>query len=178
MRRREAFTLIEVLIAIAIVGMIVPALYSVIDLLNDMNAQVRSHLEETTYEEAVSRTLYADIAGSDGNISIRKDIYDRLCIERTVHSLYDTAFPRVCWVVDKPDHRLIRVEGKAFSLPLERETPVYSDVMLEETTLFEVKWHDAIFYAYIRSKNHPIRMFAVSGIEIPKRKKKRTGSKR
>lgn len=173
MKERRAFTLVEVLIAIAIVGMIVPALYSVIDLLRDMNRQVSSHLEETTHEEAVLRTLYADVAGSDGNISIRKDTFDRVCIEKTVHSLYDIPFPRVCWVVDKAKHRLIRIEGKRFLLPLKREAPVYTDVMLEKITLFELKLYNEIFYAYIRSKTHPVHMFAVSGIKKPKPKKRK-----
>lgn len=177
MKRRAGFTLIEVLIAVLIVGFLVPALYRVLDLLYDMNNQVKTHLDRNAKAAEVMRTLYLDVAESDGNLTLHKDTFDRLCIERTVHSIYEKGAVRVCWVVGKRKHTLFRIEGKSFTLPLGREDEVMIDPMLVETTLFDLYHKQDTFIAYLRAKEDTApHMFALN--HIKKKPPKKTMTKK
>ena len=88
MLKRSAFTLIEVLISIALLGIILPALYQTVDLLRDSNSHLFDYLEKAKKVTQATDTLYLDIISSDGNISIKKDEYSRVCMEQTKNSLY------------------------------------------------------------------------------------------
>ena len=61
MLKRPAFTLIEVLIAIALLGIMLPALYQSVDLLRDSNAHLFSYLEKAKKITKATDTLYLDL---------------------------------------------------------------------------------------------------------------------
>jgi len=86
MLKRPGFTIIEVLISIALMGIILPALYQTVDLLRDSNTHLFENLEKAKKVTQVTDTLYLDLVSSDGNISIQKDEFSRVCIENTKNS--------------------------------------------------------------------------------------------
>jgi len=173
MQQRSAFTLIEVLIAIALMGIILPVLYNSIDVLQDSNKQLYKHLTKSKLQSRAMRTLYLDIAGSDGNLSIRKNDFDRLCIERTTNSLYGLSLPKVCWVVMKEKHRLVRVEGIGYHLPLRAAEQVEADTVAEDLTLFNViRGKDNVLVSF-QQKNAEAVQFLIQGITKPRVSKKR-----
>ncbi|HIQ47993.1 MAG TPA: prepilin-type N-terminal cleavage/methylation domain-containing protein, partial [Sulfurovum sp.] len=118
MAERKAFTLIEVLISIALMGIILVALFSSVDLLQNSNAHLLEYLKKAKKVTKASKTLYLDILSSDGNISIQKDEYSRVCMEETRNSLYALPSAKVCWLVLKKEKTLVRVEGNAYQLPV------------------------------------------------------------
>ena len=106
MLKRPAFTIIEVLIAIALMGIILPALYEAVALLRDSNTHLFSYLEKAKKVTQATDTLYLDLVSSDGNITIEKNDFSSVCIENTKNSLYALSEAKVCWLVLKKENTL------------------------------------------------------------------------
>jgi len=172
MLKRPAFTLVEVLISIALLGIILPALYQSVDLLRDSNSHLFKYLEKAKKATQATDTLYLDIVSSDGNISIKKDEYSRVCIEQTKNSLYALSVAKVCWIVLKKNKTLVRVEGNNYRLPLGLEERVEVDPVMKNLEIFDV-YHekDKILVLLQQYAKEPIS-FMVQGISKPVKKKR------
>jgi prepilin-type N-terminal cleavage/methylation domain-containing protein len=171
MDNRKAFTLIEVLISIALLGIILPALYQSVDMLRDSNQHLFQYLEKSKKVTKTTQTLYLDILSSDGNISIKKDEFSRLCIEQTKNSLYALSVAKVCWVVLKKDNTLARIEGNVYTLPLGPEDRVEINPLMKDVEIFDV-YHqkDKILVLLQQKAKEPIS-FMIQGVSRPEKKK-------
>jgi prepilin-type N-terminal cleavage/methylation domain-containing protein len=175
--RRSAFTLIEVLIAIVLLGIILPALYESVLLLRNSNTHLFEHLEKAKKVTQATDTLYLDLLSSDGNISIKKDDFSRVCIENTKNSLYALSVAKVCWVVLKSENTLLRIEGYDYHLPLQGEEKVEVNAVMKHVELFDVYYSkDKILVLLQQKAKEPIT-FMIQGIEKPKKKKKKKKKK-
>ncbi len=173
-RQRPAFTIIEVLIAIALMGIILPALYDSVALLRDSNRQLFSYLQKAKKSTQAIDTLYLDLASSDGNITIKKDEFSRLCIENTKNSLYGLSTAKVCWVVLKKNKRLLRIEGYGYKLPVGTEEHVEVDAVMNNMQLFDLYYNkDKILVLMQEHAKEPVT-FMIQGVEKPKKKKPKT----
>ena len=172
MAKRKAFTLMEVLVSIALLGIILPALYQSVDMLRDSNQHLLEYLEKAKKVSKATQTLYLDILSSDGNITIKKDEFTRLCMEQTKNSLYALPVAKVCWVVLKKDNTLVRIEGNAYDLPLGSEERVEINPIMKEVEVFDV-YHqkDKILVLLQQQAKEPIS-FMVQGVSKPEKKKK------
>ncbi len=172
MTNRKAFTLIEVLISIALMGIVIVALFSSVDMLQNSNEHLLKYLKKSKKITKATKTLYIDIISSDGNISIEKDEFSRVCMEETRNSLYALPSAKVCWVVLKKDKTLVRVEGNAYHLPLRAEERVEVDPIMKEVSLFDV-YHekDKILVLLKQEGKEPIT-FMIQGVSKPEPKKK------
>lgn len=177
MSNRKAFTLIEVLISIALLGIVIVALFSSVDMMQNSNQQLLKYLEKSKKITNATKVLYLDILGSDGNITIKKDEFSRVCMEETRNSLYALPSAKVCWVVLKKDKTLARIEGNAYRLPLGAEERVEIDPIMTEIEVFDV-YHekDKILVLIQQEGKEPIS-FMVQGITKPVKKKKPTAKK-
>ena len=171
MPKRAAFTLIEVLISIALLGIILPALYQSVTLLRDSNSHLFDHLMKAKAETKATQTLFLDIASSDGNLTLHKDEFDRLCMEKTNNSLYGLSQAKVCWVVLKRNNTLVRAEGVSFHLPVGMEEKVEVDAVMPEMKLFDIYWKGDKVLVMLQQKGKEPVSFMVQGITKPKPKK-------
>ncbi len=171
--RRSAFTLIEVLISIALLSLVLLALYRSVDMLRSSNRQLFDYLEKANREKQGTETLFLDIAGSDGNLTIAGDEFSRLCLENSVNSLYGLSAAKVCWVVSKKGHTLLRSEGNGYTLPLNSDDRVAVDAVIEDVDLFRAYRQKGEVLVMLRQKGKNSISFMVQGVpEIIKKKKK------
>jgi len=173
MLKRSAFTILEVLIAIALLGIILPALYQTVALLRDSNTHLFEHLEKAKKVTLATDTLYLDLLSSDGNLSIRKDDFTRLCIESTQNSLYALSVAKVCWVVSKKEQTLLRVEGYDYHLPLRSEERAEVDAVMENMELFDIYYKKDKILVLMQQKGKEPITFLIQGVEKAKKKKKK-----
>lgn len=174
MSNRKAFTLLEVLISIALLGIVILALFSSVDMMQDSNQQLLKYLEKSKKTTKATKVLYMDVMGSDGNITIKKDEFSRVCIEETRNSLYALPSAKVCWIVLKKDNTLARIEGNHYHLPLGSEERVEMDSIMKNIEVFDV-YHqkDKVLVLIKQQRKEPIS-FMLQGITKPEKKKPKT----
>ena len=171
MFNRKAFTLLEVLISIALLGIIIVALFSSVDMLQNSNQHLAKYLEKSKTITKATKTLYLDMMGSDGNITLKKDEFSRVCIEETKNSLYALPVAKVCWVVLKKNKTLVRIEGNGYDLPVGLEERVEVDSVMNNLEIFDI-YHekDKILVLMQQEGKEPIS-FMLQGITRPVKKK-------
>lgn len=172
MHRRSAFTLLELLISIALLSLVLLALYQSLGMLRASNAQLFEHLSRANMEKKAIETLFLDIASSDGNITIVDDEFSRLCIEDTLNSLYELPSAKVCWVVSKKEKTLMRSEGNYYELPLGSEDRVAVDSVMKDIDLFRLYRKGGEVLVLLQQKGKESMSFMVHGVpQIIKKKK-------
>jgi prepilin-type N-terminal cleavage/methylation domain-containing protein len=169
MENRKAFTLLEVLISIALLGIILVPLFSVVDMMRDSNTHLLKSLEKSKQITKATKVLFLDVLSSDGKLKIKKDEFTRLCMEETKNSLYNLPVAKVCWLVLKKKNTLVRVEGNNYSLPLKADDRVEVDSVMTGVELFDV-YHekDKVLILLQQQGKEPIS-FMVQGITNPVR---------
>ncbi len=172
MSRRKAFTLIEVLISVALLSFVMLGLYSALDTQRSSNKKLFEYLTKAIDSDKVVMVLYRDIMYSDGNLTIKKGEFDRLCIENTSNSLYGLNRAKVCWLVAKEKNRLIRAEGNSYKLPLKHEDRVAVDKTLDNVVLFDVTRKKSELLIVLQTINEKPYAFLLQGVEQPPKKKK------
>lgn len=171
MTKRKAFTLIEVLISIALMGIVIVALFSSVDMMQDSNQQLAQYVEKSKKTTNITKVLYLDLIHSDGNITIIKDEFSRVCIGETRNSLYALPSAKVCWVVLKKENTLARIEGNGYHLPLRLEERVEIDPVMTEIEVFDLyQEKDKILVLIQQQGKEPIS-FMLQGITKPGKKK-------
>ncbi len=138
--KKNAFTLIEVLISITLLSLVLMALYRSADILRASNKNLFSYLENTTDNLKGAKTLYMDLIKSDGNISIvnKNRKFDRVIIYNSKNSLYGLYSAKIEWLVYKDKNQLLRVEGNSYELPLKSEQSIAIDKISNNIELFKV----------------------------------------
>ena len=170
--QRRGFTLIEVLISIALLSLVLIALYKSLNMLQSSNRQLFEHLQNAEAQKEAVETLFLDIAGSDGNITIERDEFSRLCLESSSNSLYGDPSSKVCWVVSKEKKSLLRSEGERYTLPLNSDDVVAVDRVMENIDIFQVYRSKDEVLVLIQQKFKTPISFIVYGVPKKLEKKK------
>ena len=172
MNRRHAFTLIEVLISVALLSIVMIGLYSALSMQRNSNKHLFGYLTKAVENDKIIMVLYRDIMYSDGNLTIKKGKFDRLCIQNTGNSLYGLDQAKVCWLVEKEKNLLLRVEGNGYILPLKYENKVAIDQTMEHVLLFDVTRKKGEILVVLQAAGGEPYSFMLQGIEQPPKKKK------
>ena len=167
MKNRKAFTLIEVLISISLLGLIIVPLFSVVEMMRNSNNHLLKALENSKQVSKASKILFLDILGSDGRLEIKKDEFTRLCIDETKNSLYNLPVAKVCWVVLKNKNTLVRVEGNAYKMPLKSDDRIEVDAVMNDIKLFDVYHEKDKVVVLIKQQSKEPISFMVQGIVNP-----------
>ena len=171
-KNSKAFTLLEVLISIALLGFVMAVLYKSLDMVRYSNQHLYSYLQKSTKAIKGINTIYLDILKSDGNLTINQDDFSRLCIEDTRNSLYNLPSAKVCYLVLKDKNRLLRVEGNDYKLPKTTDDRVEIDEIMQDLTLFNIQRNRDKVLVMIDTKSSQPISFMVQGIIKPKPPKK------
>jgi hypothetical protein len=99
-------------------------------------------------------------------------------MEQTMNSLYGLPAAKVCWVVLKDKHTLVRVEGTAYHLPVGMEERVEVDPVMQDMILFDVYWQKDKVLVLLQQKSKEPVTFMVQGITKPKPPKKKKQRKK
>ena len=176
----KAFTLIEMLVSVALLGLVLAGLYSMLDRQRRSNADIVGYLENSSAKNLVASVLYRDLLYSDGNISIVEGEFDRVCIGATKNSLYGLGEAEVCWLVEKDGTTLVRLEGNAYTLPLSHESRVAVDRVMGPMKLFDLSYAKGRLLVLMQKEGDVAYTFLLRGIyKAPKSSnRKRAGRRR
>jgi len=173
MTRRHAFTLIEVLISVALLSIVMLGLYSALSMQRSSNKHLFEYLTEAVEDDRTIMVLYRDIMYSDGNLTIKKGEFDRFCIQSTGNSLYGLSRAKVCWLVEKEENRLLRIEGNNYRLPLKHEDKVAVDLTMDHVVLFDLTRKKGELLVVLQAAGGEPYAFMLQGIVQPPKKKKK-----
>lgn len=171
-RHQKAFTLIEVLISIGLLGIVIVALFSTVAMMRDSNAHLYIYLQKAKTVTKATKVLYLDILNSDGNITIKKDEFTRLCMEETRNSFYALSLSKVCWIVLKKDNTLARIEGNNYRLPTRFDDRVEVNPVMKHIEIFDVYHQKDKILVFIKQKAKEPITFLIQGVSksLPKPK--------
>ena len=175
---KSAFTLIEILIATALLSIVLIGLYGVLDTQKRSVNIIKENLDKSIDHDRAIMVLYNDILRSDGNITLRKGERDTLCIQSTKNSLYGLDIAKVCWLVEKEGDTLVRVEGNDYKLPLGLEDKVEVDKVLKGVKLFDITRSKENILAVIKEANKEPYSFLLQGIKQPPKPKHKKPKKK
>jgi len=178
MAPRRAFTLLELLISAALLSLVLLGLYQSLEIQRSSNQQLHHYLLRALDKDKAAMVLYRDLLQSDGNLTLEKGEFDRLCIQRTSHSLYGLGRPKVCWLVTKEDRALVRVEGGEFHLPLKMEERVALDKVIPHMELFDLYRNKTDLLVVFKAVDSDAYSFLVQGIPQPPKAKKKPKKRR
>ncbi len=167
MQSRHGFTLLEMLIATALLSLVLIGLYGALDMQRRSTRHLFTYLTQALTADRGAMVLYRDILQSDGNITLKNGEFDRLCLENTSHSLHGLASAKVCWIVAKEGHALLRIEGNGFRLPLRSGDGVEIDKVMAPVSLFDVQKDKTKVLVGLQKTHRDPYVFVVQGIEPP-----------
>jgi len=163
MKRRHAFTLVEVLISIVLISLVLLGLYRSLEIQRSSNRQLHRYLTRALDRDRGAMTLYYDLLASNGDFSLVKGEYDRFCINHTTHSLHGLPIARVCWLVLRKDKSLVRVEGGRFYLPPGPDARVEIDRVMGPMKLFDIYHREGKVLVAMQAEGSDPSTFLVEG---------------
>ncbi len=170
MRQRHGFTLLEMLISTVLLSLVLLGLYGALNMQQRSTRHLFAFLTKALDADRGVLVLYRDIFQSDGNITIKNGEFDRLCLNSTSHSLHGLAQAKVCWIVAKEDHALLRIEGNDYRLPLRFSDGVEIDKVMAPVELFDVQWDKKDLLVGLKKTNRDPYVFVVQGVTPPPKK--------
>ncbi len=165
--RRLAFTIIEMLISLALLSLVLLGLYGALKMQRSSNKHLYGYLTKALNVDKTITVLYQDIMYSDGNLTIKKGSRDLLCINNTTNSLYGLSRAKVCWLVLKDGNKLLRMEGNGYKMPLKYEDQVAVDITAKNIELFDVTRKKGNVLVAVKELNQKPFVFLLQGIDAP-----------
>jgi len=141
LKNRKAFTLIEVMISVVLMGIIISYLYGTLGGLRHSNQLLEERDAVLGKGEIFLNLINRDLLESK-KLNIRKEKSENSVLELTTkNSLYDSHFVYVKWFLNLEENVLVRAESpKDFKLPvlMEKQYLVRFDILVENVDMFKV----------------------------------------
>jgi len=137
----KAFTLIELLISIVLLGIMFTYVHTILDSIKNQNNNYLQKADTIHAEQKIFNLLNLDIAESTSAISISYGSHYDLLSFTTQNSIYEITNPSVLYFVSKKDKALIRVESLQ-GLKLDNKEQItrsflYADILTTKTLSFK-----------------------------------------
>ncbi len=141
--RRNAFTLVELLVSIALFGLIATFLFGTIDQLRKQQTFFQKKEAILSKKNMILSLMRSDFDRAESvNVSMTTSRdFDTVSITGSNSSLYGVDRPYVVWLVLKDDNALVRLESPVpIKLPIlsEERYLVHSDLIEKQCELFRV----------------------------------------
>jgi len=107
--RSKAFSLVELIISIVLLGIIATFLYSTVSNLEKTNKIFAANEKKLSEKEKIVDLLYDDLFSAN-SLALKGQQYSLISMQ-TSNSLYDIAQPYVTWLVSKENNTLLRLES-------------------------------------------------------------------
>lgn len=141
--KRNAFTLVELLVSIVLFGLIAIFLFGAIDELRNQQSFFKKKEEILERKNQIVSLLRSDldrVQSVSVSASTSKD-FDSLSITGSNRSLYGIDSPFVAWVILKADNTLIRLESSnPITIPIRPEMLylTHSDLIAKHCEIFRM----------------------------------------
>ncbi|WP_456451265.1 PulJ/GspJ family protein [Hydrogenimonas sp.] len=113
MRRRAAFTLVEMLISLLLTALVFTYLYATLDEVRGSHGRYTRSVQSVTQSQRVYDLMTLDLTQLRGPVEIVHEAgYDRIAFF-TDHTLYGIPRPWVHYYVSRKDEALVRIESTA-----------------------------------------------------------------
>jgi len=145
---KKAFSLIELLISIAIFSFVYLVMSNIITELKTSENFIKHNYKEFDYKEKILKTLYMDLLNATYFKIVKRNNEFSTIYLRTTNSLYALSYPFVVWYVTGAGN-LIRVESlNKRLLPLERIGYLYDFGKVKIFKIYQNKNKFFIFYKH------------------------------
>ena len=153
---KKAFTLVEVIVSITILGIIFTFLFQTTNTTKKLNQNYLDKAAKTLKEAKILKTFINDftqVVGSSSVIYGKK--YDIVRL-KTKHSIYGIIEPYVTYYVSKKDLALIRTESlEKYDLYKKEDIYkeyIFGDIMAKNSKSFKVFFNNNFFNILFRTK--------------------------
>lgn len=167
---KSAFTLVEILVSVVLLGLILIFVSSSIQQTKSNNAIFEKKVHEDSKLEVLIDTLYRDIYLSR-EINIESYPQYSILHVKSKNSIYGIAEPYVTWLVLKKDNTLIRLESaKRITLPLDEEfkKDIFVDIGMKNCEHFSINVSNdkKSILTFIHIKNQKPILFEIEKLYI------------
>ncbi|MFA6188098.1 MAG: type II secretion system protein [Sulfuricurvum sp.] len=141
--RRNAFTLVELLVSIALFGLIAIFLFGTIDQLRKQQIFFQKKEAILSRKNMILSSLRTDLDRAHSvtvSATTSRD-FDTVSITGSNHSLYAIDSPYVVWLILKVDNTLVRLESPVpitVPIPEKERYLVHSDLIAKDCELFRL----------------------------------------
>jgi prepilin-type N-terminal cleavage/methylation domain-containing protein len=163
---KNSFTLIEMLISIAIFSMIMTFLYSMLDSQQRSLKSTNKELKNIYKSNNFNRIIFKDIIESNCKFKLNKK-QNMITILNTTNTLHNPFYTQIRYVLTK-NNNIIRIESKPLNISNQQKLndileESYIDLMLKniekfETVVYNVSGGVAF---YIKDKKNQLNLFKV-----------------
>lgn len=156
--RRTAFTLVELLVSIALFGLISVFLFGMIDELRKQQSFFQKKEVIVSQKNQILSLLRTDIGRAQSvqvSASASKD-FDSVSIRGSNRSLYGIDSPFVTWIILKADNTLVRLESAyPISIPIRPEMRywIHSDLIVKDCEIFRLYEAPMQRFVYLKYEN-------------------------
>ncbi|WP_373035044.1 type II secretion system protein J [Sulfurimonas sp.] len=166
---KKAFTLIEVLLSIVLLGIMFTYVHTILNSIKNQNNHYLEKADKIQAEQKIFNILTLDIAQSISNINISHATKYDLIGFKTQNSIYEIINPNVLYFVSKKDNALIRVESLE-ALKLDNKEQItqaflYADILTTDTLSFKVSQVGDFVTVMLRSSSIKPMVFQIPTIK-------------